>query len=84
MEASTHPCHKVHRSSSVQQKRGHIDVSIVSSDVEGGETTLMGGAQDKTDKHMSIINPKDYSEIQVILHKTVVDTPPHPIIHTLL
>lgn len=57
MEASTHPCHKVHSSSSVQQKSGYIDISIVSSDVEGGETTLMGGStRRRKDKQIFIIN----------------------------
>lgn len=41
-EVHTHPSHEVHSSSSVQQKCGHVDVAIVSGDVEGRETTLVG------------------------------------------
>lgn len=36
----THSCNEVHSSPSVQQKRGHVDVAIVSGDVERSETTL--------------------------------------------
>lgn len=76
-EVYTHPSHEVHSSSSVQQKRGHVDVAIVSSDVEGGEPTLMGEGgeakyynKNKTERHTFII----YIDLYAI---------PHPIIHTL-
>lgn len=36
----THPSHEVHSSSPVQQQRGHVNVAIVSRDVEGGEAAL--------------------------------------------
>lgn len=44
----THPSHEVHGSPSVQQKRGHVNVAIVSRNVERGETTLTGGESSTT------------------------------------
>ena len=35
-----YPGHEVHSGPSVQQKRGHVDVAIVSSDVERSEAAL--------------------------------------------
>lgn len=45
----THPSHEVHSSPSVQQQRGHVDVAVVSRDVEGRETALTEGESRQTD-----------------------------------
>lgn len=36
----SYPCREVHCCPSVQQECGHIDVAIVGSDMQGGESTL--------------------------------------------
>lgn len=45
----THPSHEVHSSPPVQQQRGHVDVAVVSRDVEWRETALTEGESRQTD-----------------------------------
>ena len=42
MNRSTDPGCEVHRSASVQQQSGDVDVAVVSSDVQRSEATLSG------------------------------------------
>lgn len=39
----THPSHEVDGSPSVEQQRGHVDVAVVSCDVQGRESALAAG-----------------------------------------
>lgn len=40
ISVESYPCREVDCCPSVQQERGHIDVAIVGSDMQGGESTL--------------------------------------------
>lgn len=40
VSVESYPCCEVHCCPSVEQERGHIDVAIVGSDMQGGESTL--------------------------------------------
>lgn len=48
ISVESYPCREVHCCPSVQQECGHIDVAIVGSDMQGGESTLED-RQEKTD-----------------------------------
>ncbi len=85
----THPSHEVHSSPSVQQKCGHVNVAIVSRNVEGGETTLrVGGSRSththkQTNTHIYIIHRHTHARVIqyrcLALQQSTVDVQSHSI-----